>query len=151
MQIHSNQNVWRWILILVSFIIVSLILWNTYIFFQNFKAEERKKMEIWSFAQSEFSESIDLNTPVSEITSYVLENNTTTPMMTVDTEGNITNIRNIDTSGIRNPQAYLEKLKVRFMNENAPIEIQFQDTNFGQIIYGNSDTTMVSNAGTYII
>ncbi|MCT4628882.1 MAG: sensor histidine kinase, partial [Winogradskyella sp.] len=39
MAISSNRNIIRWIIILSSFIIISLILWNTYSFFQKFKAE----------------------------------------------------------------------------------------------------------------
>ena len=54
MVISKNRNLIRWIIVVASFAIISLILWNTYVFFQNFKAEERVKMENWSFAQNEF-------------------------------------------------------------------------------------------------
>ncbi len=50
------RNLSRWVIIITSFGIISLILWNTYIFFQKFKAEERTKMEIWSAAQTQFLE-----------------------------------------------------------------------------------------------
>ena len=40
-------------LLITSFAIVSLILWNTNSFFRKFKEEERNKMEIWATAQSE--------------------------------------------------------------------------------------------------
>ena len=43
------SNTFRWVMIAISFVIVSLILWNTYTFFQNFKDEERTKMKIWSY------------------------------------------------------------------------------------------------------
>ena len=51
MTLSSNRNAIRWIIIISSFIIISLILWNTYTFFQKFKAEERVKMNTWSVAQ----------------------------------------------------------------------------------------------------
>ena len=54
MVFSKNRNLIRWIIVIASFAIISLILWNTYIFFQNFKAEERTKMENWSFAQNEY-------------------------------------------------------------------------------------------------
>ena len=54
MALTINKNMIRWIIVIASFIIISLILWNTYIFFQNFKAEERNKMQNWSAAQTEF-------------------------------------------------------------------------------------------------
>ncbi|HEX8577631.1 MAG TPA: sensor histidine kinase, partial [Flavobacterium sp.] len=50
MQFYDNRNVTRWVIIVASFIIISLILWNTYIFFQIFKNEERLKMEVWAEA-----------------------------------------------------------------------------------------------------
>ena len=46
MKIFSNTLLFKRITILVSFVIVTLILWNTYTFFQKFKQAERAKMEI---------------------------------------------------------------------------------------------------------
>ena len=48
MQFSERRNTTRWIIIITSFVIVSLILWNTYSFFQIFKQEERTKMELWA-------------------------------------------------------------------------------------------------------
>jgi two-component system, sporulation sensor kinase D len=136
----KNQNIIRWTIVLSSFIIISLILWNTYDFFQKFKYEERAKMQTWSFAQSDFLEGMDdLEADVSGLTTQVMETNTTTPMILVDDKGEIFNIRNIDTTNIRNPEIYLEKLKMRFEKENKPIEVRYKDTIFGTIVYGNSE------------
>lgn len=136
----KNQNILRWIIVLSSFIIISLILWNTYDFFQKFKHEERTKMQTWSFAQSDFLEGMDdLEADVSGLTTQVMETNTTTPMILVDADGDIFNIRNIDTTNIRNANEYLEKLKTRFEKENNPIEVRYKDTIFGTIVYGNSE------------
>lgn len=136
----KNQNIIRWIIVLSSFIIISLILWNTYDFFQKFKHEERIKMQTWSFAQSEFLENMDdLEADVSGLTTQVMETNTTTPMILVDVNGEIFNIRNIDTSNIRNASVYLQNLKVKFEKENNPIEVKYKDTIFGTIVYGNSE------------
>ena len=57
MKVSSKQYVLRWIMIAISFLIVSLILWNTYRFFQTFKEEERIKMENFSQAQIELAKS----------------------------------------------------------------------------------------------
>ena len=114
----KNQNIIRWIIVLSSFIIISLILWNTYDFFQKFKHEERAKMQTWSFAQTDLLEGLDdLEADVSGLTTQVMETNTTTPMILVDDKGNIFNIRNIDTLSIANPKAYLQKLKIKFEKE----------------------------------
>ena len=136
----KNQNIIRWTIVLSSFIIISLILWNTYDFFQKFKYEERAKMQTWSFAQSDFLEGMDdLEADVSGLTTQVMETNTTTPMILVDDKGKIFNTRNIDTTNIRNPETYLEKLKTRFEKENKPIEVRYKDTIFGTIVFGNSE------------
>ena len=61
MKVSSKQYVLRWIMIAISFLIVSLILWNTYRFFQTFKEEERIKMENFSQAQIELDDGDDTN------------------------------------------------------------------------------------------
>ena len=55
MQFSKNRNTTRWIIIFASFLIISLILWNTYTFFQIFKNEERVKMQNWALAQKKIN------------------------------------------------------------------------------------------------
>ena len=118
----ENKNLFRWISIIVSFVIVSLILWNTYTFFQNFKEEERKKMEIWSLAYKDILHNMDdLNATVSPFSVDILNNNTTTPMIVTNLDGgydlrNIKNIKKADSLKIRS-------LISQFKKENEPIEI----------------------------
>ena len=64
MQYSERRNITRWIIITTSFVIVSLILLNTYSFFQIFKNEERHKMELWAQAQTTLINS-DLNADTS--------------------------------------------------------------------------------------
>ena len=74
MKNNKNNN---WLIILLSSIIVSFILWNTYVFVQNFKTEERNKMELWSLATLEL---IDIDGEISNLTLEGLKKNKTTPM-----------------------------------------------------------------------
>jgi len=74
MQFSESRNITRWILILSSFVIISLILWNTYSFFQIFKEDERMKMELWAEAQKSLNKA-DSNTDI-ELTLVLLNNNT---------------------------------------------------------------------------
>jgi len=94
----DNTSIIRWSIILGSFIIISSILWNTYIFFQNFKSEERIKMEIWSKAQIELINSDQEN--ISPLTLDILRKNTSTPMIMKNIKGNIdsSNIENFNPS-----------------------------------------------------
>jgi hypothetical protein len=131
----KHSNVFRWIIIVASFAIVSLILWKTYEFFQHFKDEERTKMENWSFAQTEFVNS-DTNTNLN-LTLKILNSNTTTPMIVIDKDGNLSSWNNINNSEIENPD-YVKKLIKKFSDENNPIEIKYQGQVYSTIYYGNS-------------
>lgn len=131
-----NRNITRWIVIVASFIIISLILWNTYMFFQHFKSEERTKMENWSFALKTLIESS--NDAEIEVTSRIIESNTTTPMILVGPNNEIASTRNIDTLKIPTSKRYLEKLITTFENENTPIPVVINDQLYSTIYYGNS-------------
>ncbi len=133
----NNRNFLRWIIIVASFAIISLILWNTYTFFQHFKAEERTKMQNWSYALSSLQNPLSDGSEI-EVTSRIIESNTSTPMMIVDPNNEITSIRNIDTIKVNNPKKYLNKLKLRFEKENTPIPLGNKDAQFGSVYYGNS-------------
>jgi len=61
MNFSKNRKLIRIILIIVSFIIVTSILWNTYVFSQKFKEEERSKMEIIAQAQVSLVTSVNNN------------------------------------------------------------------------------------------
>ncbi|NRA93162.1 MAG: HAMP domain-containing histidine kinase [Psychroserpens sp.] len=136
MALSITRNMTRWIIIVASFIIISLILWNTYVFFQHFKAEERTKMENWSFALKTLIESSDDDE--IEVTSRIIESNFTTPMILLDLNDEISSIRNIDTTDIANPKKYLDKLRTTFENENTPIQVVANDQLFNTLYYGNS-------------
>ena len=131
----ENRNLIRWIIIVASFVIISLILWNTYIFFQNFKAEERTKMENWSFAETELVKS-DTNTNL-DLTLQILSSNTTTPMLVINKDGSLGTYNNIDEEKVKD-SAYVNKMIQQFKNENTPIEIRYQNEVYQTLYYGNS-------------
>jgi two-component system, sporulation sensor kinase D len=136
-----NRTVYRWIIIVSSFLIISLILWNTYIFFQKVKIDERVKMQTWSVAQSDFLNSLnDLDSDVNAVTSIVLTDTTsTTPMIMIGESKSLINLKNIDTTMVNDVDAYLKKLQEQFTSENLPIEVTYKDNYYGTIYYGNSE------------
>ncbi len=129
------SNTFRWIMIAVSFIIVSLILWNTYVFFQNFKEEERVKMENWSFAQDELVQSGN-NTNLN-LTLKILESNNTTPIIVINKDGEIYSYINLDDEKVKDPK-YVERIVNRFKEENDPIYVRVSNEIIQTIYYGNS-------------
>jgi len=135
----KNQNIIRWIIVLSSFIIISLILWNTYSFFQHFKAEERGKMEKWTFAYERFSRDLfDDDAEINEVADFIVTDSTvTTPMLLLDKKNNIMSYRNIDSLKISD-SLKLKKLVFELQNENIPIDISFGNSDSGTLYYGNS-------------
>lgn len=131
------RNTVRWIMIVASFAIVSLILWKTYEFFQYFKVEERNKMEQWSFAQIDLLKSTDLDINMGELPLYILESNTTTPMIIVSKHGEI-DYKNIDEEKAKD-SIFLNQQILKFKQENKPIEILYKNDIFATLYYGNSE------------
>ena len=136
MKLSSNRSLLNWIIIMVSFIIVSHILWNTYRFFQMFKDEERVKMENFSKAQIELTKTQDLDGNISELPLKIIQSNTTTPMIIVDSKGFFQS-NNINLEG-ENNQEYLKKLAKKFEQENSPIPVIYNGEILSTLYYGNS-------------
>ena len=136
MAFSKHRNLIRWIIVVASFIIISLILWNTYVFFQNFKAEERSKMQNWSFAQTDLLKTDNLEGDIGELPLQIIKSNTTTPMIKVDQNGNI-EFNNIDEKKVKD-SVYIQNLILKFSKENRPIEIRYKDDVLSTLYYGNS-------------
>ena len=136
MNFLNNTLLFKRIAVLISLIIVSLILWNTYIFFQKFKTEERVKMEILASAQKELTNG-DLEANI-DLPLKIIENNNNIPMILVDEDGliesyqNLDSLKSLDTAYV---EAQLEKMK----SENEPIKISYKGENIKRIYYRNSD------------
>lgn len=137
MLISNNRNVIRWIIILTSFVIISLILWNTYVFFQNFKAEERTKMGLWSDAYTEINDVRNLDDDIGDLPLKTMQSNTSTPMIWTDEKGNIRGHKNLPES-VTKDSLELKRLILRFEKENVPVEVKYEDTVKNLIYYGNS-------------
>ena len=137
MKLFSNTLLFKRITILVSFVIVLSILWNTYSFFQKFKYEERIKMEILAEAQKEIGSDTDLNANVS-LPLKILENNNSIPMILVDDQGNVINTQNLDSIKALNTN-YLEKQLAIMKEQNKPIVISYDGKNKQYIYYRDSD------------
>jgi two-component system, sporulation sensor kinase D len=135
MQFSDSRNVTRWILISLSFVIISLILWNTYSFFQIFKEDERMKMELWAEAQKSLSNA-DENTDIG-LTAVLLNNNKSIPLILTDEFNTYLDGRNVDSLILNDPEK-IKKLIQTFKNQNEPIKIAYDEDKFRYLYYGNS-------------
>ena len=135
MEFSEKRNVTRWIIIMASFVIVSLILWNTYNFFQVFKNEERVKMQNWALAQKKIN-SADPNANVDVELPFQIIQEATIPIIVTE-QDSIINTNNIDADILRDKTklyAYLQKLK----NQNEPVVMEISDKQTHKLYYGNS-------------
>ncbi len=134
MKFSKSRNTTRWIIIFASFLIISLILWNTYTFFQIFKHEERLKMNLWANAQKTLKNAGE-NTDV-ELPLQIFSNNTSIPIILTEND-TIINTVNIDEEIVKDKlrsSRFLTGLK----NENDPIVIEYVPGKFQKLYYGNS-------------
>jgi|TARA_A200000159_G_scaffold33401_1_gene30050 signal transduction histidine kinase len=125
----------------IAFAIVALILWNTNILFQNLSREERTKMELWAMAQEEYIQNQELN----NLTFEILQRSGQNPMIQVDSQERILEIRNVQWDEKKQDSTELYRILDRIKEENQPILIQYKNS-LGTLIidqklyYGNSAT-----------
>ena len=135
MQFSEKRNLTRWIIIMASFVIVMMILWNTYTFFQIFKNEERVKMQNWALAQKKIN-SADPNADVDMELPFQIIQESNIPIIVTEKDS-IINTNNIDPDILKDKvrlYAFLQKLK----NQNEPIIMQISEKQTHQLYYGDS-------------
>ncbi|MEC4003259.1 HAMP domain-containing sensor histidine kinase [Flavobacterium sp. SUN052] len=133
MQFSERRNITRWIIIATSFVIVLLILWNTYSFFQIFKNEERMKMEHWALAQKKINTD-DLNADL-ELPLAIIQNPRIPIILTLN--DSVIKTTNIDDATVKNQtslKATLDKLKA----QNNPIVMKISKGKAQYLYYGDS-------------
>lgn len=136
MQFSDNRNISRWLIIAASFFIVLSILWNTYSFFNIFKEDERKKVEVLAEAYRM------VNAPSMQDTDFtlplmIIQNNSSVPIILTDKNGVVQDSKNlpdeIANDTIRK-KAYLNELK----QEQTFIVINLGKGDHQYLYYGNS-------------
>ncbi len=134
---YKNTQIIRWLVIIASFIIVALILWNTYDFFIKFKTEERAKMEVLAKAYERLS-SADLNADIS-LEYKIIGNNHNIPMIVTNEKDSITDWSNLDALKVKKTTYLKEQLAIMKI-QNSPITISYKNANINQFIhYRDSD------------
>lgn len=135
MVFSDRSNTTRWVLVGFSFLIIVMILWNTYTLFQIFKEEERNKMELWATAQKSLhnaSDNMDVDLPLQIIT-----NNTSIPTILTNEKDSILGSNNIDEEIINDPVKANQLLK-QFKYANKRIQIKIDKGSYQYLYYTNS-------------
>lgn len=137
MQFTDKRNITRWVIIAASFFIVLSILWNTYSFFNIFKDDERKKVELLAEAYrmlnaASTNDNIDVGLPFT-----ILEYNSTVPIIITNSRDSITGYKNlpgvVEKDSLKRAD-YLARLK----QEGTFIDLQVDKTNNPRLYYGSS-------------
>jgi len=112
MRFTDNRNITRWVIIAASFFIVISILWNTYSFFNIFKEDERKKVDLLVQSYQMINDTggnFDVELPFR-----IVSNNTTIPVIMTNSRDSIVDFKNlpnaVETDPVRK-QSYLQELK----------------------------------------
>lgn len=136
MQFTDKRSITRWIIILASFLTVVFILWNTYKFFNIFKEDERKKVELWAMAQHTFNNADPENTDV-ELPLAIMQSNTNVPIILVNSRDSILKMANVPDE-IVNDTVQLKSFLNDLKKENLPIKFDISKNNSQYLYYGSS-------------
>ena len=133
-KLNINTLYIKWLILSLSVLLVTIIIWNTYSFFNYFKAEERLKMELWAQGQKSFI--TDNNDDYRNLIISINANNKTIPIVLVDENENIIGSVNIDEK-IINDSIKLYDYTQSLKQQNIPIKIKLASSN-QFLYYGNS-------------
>lgn len=130
--LSNKRNILKWLLVFGAFVVVSLILWNTYRLSQIVKEEERTKMELWAEAHKTLNGS-DIGADLPLVLE-IFSKNRSIPLILTDKDENIIDYNNIDEQEFEKKSKVLLK---RFESQNQPIKIEFEGE-IQYLYYGNS-------------
>ncbi|MEB3801454.1 HAMP domain-containing histidine kinase [Flavobacterium columnare] len=146
MNFTNKNNSIRWLLVGFSFLIISLILWNTYTLMQIFRKEERHKMELWATAQKTLQNATD-ETEV-DLPLQILTNNETIPTILLDEKDNILSFTNLDEALFKSPKK-TKHLILQFKQANNKINIEYDKGKRRYLYY--MDSALLSQLKYYPI
>lgn len=135
MDIYRKKQRWKQILLASAIFIGVGSLWYTNMLVNDIETTERQKVELWAEAirimnQADFD--TDLAFPFS-----VIESNTHIPVILTDSEGNILNYKNLDSTRIKDDR-YLQKQLSHARIENDSLLINLGDDEYQCIYYRDS-------------
>ncbi|QYS87298.1 HAMP domain-containing histidine kinase [Flavobacterium oreochromis] len=135
MNFTNKNNFIRWLLVSFSFLIISLILWNTYTLIQIFRKEERNKMELWATAEKTLQNATD-QTEV-DLPFQIITNNNTIPTILLDGNDSILSFGNIDEDLVKNAKDR-KNLALEFKQANNKIDIEYDKGKHHYLYYMDS-------------
>jgi signal transduction histidine kinase len=143
---YFRKRRWKILLLLLAVVIgVGAFLYTNWLV-KNMAKEERKSVELWAEATQKLA-SVDINSN-QDITflNDIIIRNTTIPIITTDSTGQIGDSRNI-TFTEKNKDKVLKRELRRMKEENEPITISISDTEKQYLYY--RDSVLLENLKYY--
>lgn len=137
MNIYSQKQRWKQLLIVLALCIGAGSLLYTNQLADRLANQERLKVELWAKGTKFLATSTDQNTDLSFVFE-VVKSNTTIPLILTDGDNNIISIRNFDEDRSQD-QIYQKQQLERILNLNEAIEIELYGGTKNLIHYDNSD------------
>ena len=149
MNFSARPQVARWFIIISSLLIISLILWNVSLFFNQLKEAERAKMEVYGAAYKSIEATGDVPLNLTNTNAKILSNilqglqlkilteNTTIPLLNYNPERESYTPTNIPDSDSFSQEDFAKMAK-EFELINDPIVVSYDGVTYGILYYGNS-------------
>ena len=135
---------WRFLLILISLIVVAASISYTNTVANQLKEDELKNVKLWADAQTKTFQATDLEYEYCDFTlhSMILEKNSDIPVILTDEYKRIIDARNFDNRDIVKDSIFFRKEIERLSKIQTPITIG--DENFKNYIYYRQSTIITS-------
>ena len=135
MDIYRKKQRWKQILLLAAILIGVGSLWYTNLLVDEIQETERQKVELWAEA-IRILNSADFETDLA-FPFFVIERNTHIPVILTDSEGNILNHKNLDSTRVQDP-SYLQRQLEHARIENDSLAINLGNDEYQYIFYRDS-------------
>ncbi len=137
MNIYTQKQRWKILLLIAALLIGSASLWYTNRLVKNLAEEERKKIELWAEATRRLADVSELNTDINFL-SNVISNNTTIPVIWADDKFDVISYRNLDSTKALKP-VWLNKQLEQMKADHEAIPIRIGQNLVQYILYSDSD------------
>ena len=136
MNIYTQKQRWKLLLLAAALLIGAASLWYTNKLVKNLSEEERKKIQLWAEATKKLADITDVNTDLNFLSS-VISNNTTIPVILVNSQGEMVSYRNLDSLRALEKE-YIHDQITLMRSQHEPIEISLVGGNKNYILYKDS-------------
>lgn len=137
MNIYTQKQRWKTLLLVAALLIGATSLWYTNKLVKKLSEEEGKKIQLWAEATRRLADVTELNADINFL-SIVIGNNTTIPVILTDENFNALSWRNLDSLRTTDT-TYLANEISTMLKQHPPIEIEIAPQLKQYILYKDSE------------